>query len=91
MVEPLLADLFTRAVPHGFFHIVSGLVGVQRIQPYKHHVLVLGFELGLTIDRPREVPVLRAVLDSDDTASCDLSGARITLANVDDMLNDFFV
>ena len=91
MIEPFPADLFAGAVPHGFFHIVSGLVGVQRIQPYQNHVFVLGFELRLAVDGPGEIPVLCAVLDGDDTAGRNFSGAWVTLADVDNVLDDLLV
>ena len=91
MIQPLTANLFAGAVPHGFLHIVAFLVGIEGIQPYKYHILVLRLELRLTVDRPGEIPVVRAVLDSDDTAGRYLAGTRIPLADFHDILNDLLV
>ena len=48
-------------------------------------------ELGLPVDRPREVPVVGAVLYGDDTAGGDFAGTGIPFANVDNMLNDLLI
>ena len=91
MIQPLLAHFLAGAGPHGLVHEITGLVGIQRIQPHQNHVLILGAELGLTIDRPREIPVLCAVLYRHDAAGRNLTCARITLADGHDLLDDLFV
>ena len=68
VVQPLTADLLASAVPHGLLYIVAFLIGVQRIQPHKHHVLILGLELRLAVNGPGEIPVVGAVLDGDNAA-----------------------
>ena len=52
MIELLAANLFAGAVAHGFLDIVALFVGVKGVQPHKNHILILRFELGLTVDSP---------------------------------------
>lgn len=91
VIQPFAADLFAGAIAHGFLHIVALAVGIQRIEPDQHHVLILRFELRLAVDRPGEIPVVRAVLDGDDTTGRDLTGAGVTLADVHNIPDDFLV
>ena len=91
VVQPLPADLFTGAVPHGLLDVVAFPVGVQGIQPHQNHVLVLRLELGLTVDGPGQIPVFGAVLDGDDAAGGHLAGAGVALADVHDVLDDLLV
>ena len=52
VIQPLAADFLARTVAHCLLYIVALAVGVKRIQPYKHHILILRLELGLTVDGP---------------------------------------
>ena len=91
MIEPLAADLFAGALAHGLADVVARTVGVERVQPHEHRVLILRLELRLTVDRPGKVPVLGAVLDRDDAAGRDLALARVAVADVDDVPDDLLV
>ena len=91
VIQPFAADLFTGAVAHSLFHIVAVLIGVQRIQPYKHHVLILGLELRLAVDSPGKIPVVGTVLNGDDASGRYLARTRIALADIHNVPNYLFV
>ena len=91
MIEPFLADFFTRAFTPWFLDVIAFFVGAQRIQPDKDPVFILALELRLTVDGPGQIPVIPAVLDRYNTAGSDFSRARITLADLPDVVDDFFI
>ena len=91
MIEPLLAYFLTGAVTHSLLYKVTRLVGAQCIDPDKYSVLVLCSELWLTVDGPREVPVIGTILDGYNTAGCDLTFSWISLADANNLLDNLFV
>ena len=91
MIEPLLAHFLAGAVTHSLLYKVTRLVGAQCIDPDKYGVLVLCPELWLTVDGPREVPVIGTILDSYNTASCDLTFSWVSLADANNLLDNLFV
>ena len=91
MIEPLLTHFLAGAVTHSLLNKVTRLVGAQRIDPDKYSVLVLCPELWLTVDGPREVPVIGTILDSYNTAGCDLTFSWISLADANNLLDNLFV
>ena len=91
MVEPLLAYFLTSAIAHGFLNKITRLVGAQCIDPDKYSVLVLCSELRLSVDGPREVPVIGTILNGYDAASCDLTFSWVSLADANNLLDDLFV
>ena len=91
MIEPLLAHFLAGAVTHSLLNKVTRLVGAQRIDPDKYSVLVLCPELWLTVDGPREVPVIGTIFDGYNTAGCDLTFSWISLADANNLLDNLFV
>ena len=91
MVQPFTANLFAGAVAHRFFNIVALFIRIERIKPYQNHIFVLGFELWLTIDCPRKIPVIGAVLNGYDTAGRYLAGAWVTLAYIHNIPDNLLV
>ena len=91
MIEPLLAHFLAGAVTHSLLNKVTRFVGAQCIDPDKYGVLVLCSELWLTVDGPREVPVIGTILDGYNTAGCDLTFSWISLADANNLLDNLFV
>ena len=91
MIEPLLAHFFAGAVTHSLLNKVTRLVGAQCIDPDKYSVLVLCSELWLTVDGPREVPVIGTIFDGYNAAGCDLTFSWISLADANNLLDNLFV
>ena len=91
MIEPLLAHFLAGAVTHSLLNKVTRLVSAQCIDPDKYGVLVLCSELWLTVDGPREVPVIGTIFDGYNTAGCDLTFSWISLADANNLLDNFFV
>ena len=91
MIKPFAADFLARAISHSLLYIVAFLVCIERIKPHKYRASVLRAELRLTVYRPGEIPVVRAVLYGDNAARCDLSFARVTLADVHYVADYFLV
>ena len=91
MIEPLLAHFLAGAVTHSLLNKVTRLVSAQCIDPDKYGVLVLCSELWLTVDGPREVPVIGTIFDGYNTAGCDLTFSWISLADANNLLDNLFV
>ena len=91
MIEPLLAYFLTGAVTHSLLYKVTRLVGAQCIDPDKYSVLVLSFELWLTVDGPREVPVIGTIFDGYNAAGSNFSFSRVSLAYANNLLDNLFI
>ena len=91
MIEPLLAHFLAGAVTHSLLNKVTRLVSTQCIDPDKYGVLVLCSELWLTVDGPREVPVIGTIFNGYNTAGCDLTFSWISLADANNLLDNLFV
>ena len=89
VVQPLHADLFAGALPHGLFYIVARLIGEQPVDPDQALVLGLAAELGLTVDGPTKEPA--GVLHCDDAAGDHTAAEGFPLTNVLDIGNDLLV
>ena len=89
MIQPLHADLFAGAIPHGLFDVVARCVAEQAVDPA--HELALGLipELGLTVECPAEQPA--GIPRRDDAARDSPAAERVTLADVLDVGHDAFV
>ncbi len=52
VIQPLFSDLLTGTILHGLLNIIAGYVGEQAVYPYTNLLLILFFELTLTVDGP---------------------------------------
>ena len=89
MVEPLHADFPARAVPHGLFDVIAGLIAEQAVHPDAQLVLGLILELLLTVQRPAEQPA--GVLDGNDAAGDGVAAEGVALADLADILRNLVV
>ena len=52
MIQPFFCDFLTGAFFHGLLDIIARNVGEQAVYPYADLLLILFFELTLTVDGP---------------------------------------
>ena len=52
MIQPFFCNFLTGAFFHGLLDIIAGNVGEQAVYPYTNLLLILFFELTLTVDGP---------------------------------------
>ena len=89
MVQPLLADLLTRALAHGLGDEVAGGVDHQAVEPDGQLVGALLLEVGLAVDRPGLQP--GRVAGRDDAAGDHAAGVGVPLADALDVGRDAVV
>ena len=89
MVEPLHADLPARAVPHGLFDVIAGLIAEQAVHPDAELVFGLCPELLLAVQGPAQQP--GRILHRDDAAGDGAAAEGVALADLLDIPGDLLI